>query len=94
MLNFLLPTYVIAKWSDWDNDYRFLCTFNSHFISNLRAADKFYFKINAREALRRYKNYSYYSKVPFNLEDYDIVDYRELGYSSEDARSTAKYTFG
>lgn len=86
MFDFLLPTYVVARWSDYNQDYLFLCTFNSHFVTNLSAADKFYLKSGARQALRRLTNYMYCSRVAFHHEDYEVVDYRELGYSHEDAK--------
>lgn len=93
MFDFLLPTYVVAKWSDYNQDYSFLCTFNDHCIP-LANADKFYFRFSAEKALRKYllKNRHYLTGL---IEgNYEVVDYRDLGYGSEDARSTAKYTFG
>lgn len=74
MLDFLLPTYVVAKWSDWDQDYRFRCSFNHHFVSDLKAADKFYFKFMAK-----------LSMAGLVHDDLEVVDYRELGYNHEDA---------
>jgi hypothetical protein len=91
MFDFLLPTYVVAKWSDWNQDYTFLCTFNSHCIP-LANADKFYFRFMAERALKNHTRKNGHSLC--DLSGYEVVDYRELGYSSEDARSTARYTFG
>lgn len=84
MFDFLLPTYVVAKWSDYNKDYVFLCTYNWHCIP-LRNADKFYFRFTAERALRKHilKNRDL---LIADKGEYDVVDYRELGYSSEDAK--------
>lgn len=86
MFDFLAPTYVIIPWSNYGNQYTFLCTVNQHFVGNLRFASRFYFKFTATRALRKYVRFiNSCCDREVSKYDYDIVDYRELGYSYEDA---------
>lgn len=94
MFDFLLPTYVVAKWSTYNNDYEFLCTFNRHFVYKLEVATHFYFEFTAKRTLRKYIRMLRRLGLDAQMPDYEVVDYRELGYTSEDARATSKYTFG
>jgi hypothetical protein len=96
MFDFLRPTYVITSYNNYNSAYEFLCVFNRHFVNKLEVATHFYFEFTAKRALRNYLmllNNCGYSDDR-GLFEYEVVDYRDLGYTSEDARSMARYTFG
>ena len=91
MFDFLKPTYVIATYNNRAEDYAFLCTFNDHFVP-LPNTDKFYFKFTAKLAMKDYvKRMSRFDLPSFYFE---VVDYRDLGYTYVEAEDLGKYTFG
>jgi len=55
MSGFLKPQWVVALWSEYLQDYQYLCTNNSHFVMQ-RYADRFWSKMSAKAALNDYLN--------------------------------------